>query len=57
MKKYMPDFTKQDYALIIEALERRQYSYMTGDKMFREYESLVNEMRRRSLSAVPWSTV
>ena len=57
MKKYMPDFTKQDYALIIEALERRQYSYMTVDKMFKEYESLVNEMRRRSLSAVPWSTV
>ena len=39
----MPDFTKQDYALIIEALERRQYSYMTGDKMFKEYESLVND--------------
>ena len=57
MKKYMPDFTKQDYALIIEALEWRQYSYMTGDKMFKEYESLANEMRRRSLSAVPWSTV
>ena len=57
MKRYMPDFTKQDYDLIIEALERRQYSYITGDKMFKEYQSLANEMRRRSLSAMLWSTI
>jgi|TARA_R100000027_G_scaffold19067_1_gene13773 hypothetical protein len=54
MSKYVPDFTKQDYVLIIEALEKRQHCYIAGDKMFNEYASLSDEMRRRMQGARSW---
>ena len=50
----MPDFSKKDYALIIGALERRQGNYITGDKMYNEYGDLIEELKRRSQSAVSW---
>tara|TARA_A100001035_G_C27381687_1_gene320291 strand:- start:228 stop:437 length:210 start_codon:yes stop_codon:yes gene_type:complete len=56
MTNYMPDFTKQEYVLIIEALEKRQHCYIAGDKMYKEYASLAIEMRRRMQNAVPWRT-
>jgi very-short-patch-repair endonuclease len=52
MIKYFPDFSCEDYKLIIEALEKRQHNYIAGDKMHNEYASLAGEMRRRSESAV-----
>ena len=54
MKTYFPDFTREDYKLIVEALEKRQHSYIAGDKMYNKYSSLAGEMRRRSESAVLW---
>jgi hypothetical protein len=54
MTKYMPDFTKEEYILIIEALEKRQHCFIAGDKMFNEYASLSQEMRRRMQSARAW---
>ena len=56
MTNYMPDFTKQEYVLIIEALEKRQHCYIAGDKMYKEYANLAIEMRRRMQTAVPWRT-
>ena len=54
MSKYVPDFTKQDYVLIIDALEKRQHCYIAGDRMFNEYASLSDEMRRRMQGARSW---
>ena len=54
MTNYMPDFSKQDYVLIIEALEKRQRCFIAGDKMYNEYASLSQEMRRRMQSARAW---
>jgi|TARA_B100000035_G_scaffold155894_1_gene132809 hypothetical protein len=52
--EFMPDFSKQDYKLIIDALKKRQTSYIAGDRMYKEYGKLINEMDRRQESAVPW---
>ena len=54
MTKFMPDFSKKDYALIIGALERRQGNYIPGDRMYNEYGDLIEELKRRSQSAVAW---
>ncbi len=54
MTNYMPDFSKQDYVLIIDALEKRQRCFIAGDKMYNEYASLSQEMRRRMQSARAW---
>ena len=54
MTNYMPDFSKQDYVLIIDALEKRQHCFIAGDKMYNEYASLSQEMRRRMQSARAW---
>jgi len=48
MKNYFPDFTREDYKLIVEALEKRQRNYIAGDKMYNKYASLAGEMRRQS---------
>ena len=52
MKNYFPDYTREDYKLIVEALEKRQHNYIAGDKMYNEYASLAGEIRRRSERAV-----
>jgi hypothetical protein len=54
MSKFMPDFSKKDYAVIIEALEYKQGHYVPGDKMYNEYGEIIVEMKRRSESAVAW---
>ena len=53
-KDYFPDFTKEDYRLIIDALEKRKTSYIAGDRMYGDYENLIKEMERRSSAAIPW---
>ena len=50
----MPDFSKQDYKLIIDALQKRQTNYIAGDRMYKEYGKLIVEMNRRHESAIPW---
>ena len=54
MTKFMPDFSQKDYAVIIGALEHRQGHYIPGDKMYTEYSDLIEELKRRSASAVAW---
>lgn len=50
----MPDFSKKDYAVIIDALEHKQGHYIPGDKMYNEYGEIIEEMKKRSQSAVAW---
>ena len=56
MTKFMPDFSKKDYAVIIEALEYKQRHYIPGDRMYNEYGDIIQELKRRSQSAVAWRT-
>tara|TARA_B100002019_G_scaffold74273_1_gene64218 strand:- start:448 stop:621 length:174 start_codon:yes stop_codon:yes gene_type:complete len=52
MIKFFPDFTQEDYALIVCALRQKQASYVVGDRMYKEYGDLIKEMNRRSMSAI-----
>lgn len=54
--KYMLGFTKQDYSLIIVALEEKQRRYIVGDRMYEEYGSLITELKRKKVSAIAWRT-
>tara|TARA_B100001094_G_scaffold216396_1_gene210512 strand:+ start:692 stop:862 length:171 start_codon:yes stop_codon:yes gene_type:complete len=54
MTKFMPDFSKTEYAVIIEALQYKQGHYIPGDRMYKEYEEIIEELKRRSQSAVAW---
>nr|BAR35403.1 hypothetical protein [uncultured Mediterranean phage uvMED] len=50
---------KEDYKLIIDALWKRQTCYIAGDRMFKEYGHLIEEMERRQSTAIPrrvWGT-
>ena len=44
---------QEDYKLIIDALWKRQRCFIAGDRMYKEYGSLINEMERRQSSAIP----
>lgn len=52
--KYMLGFTREDYFLMISALEEKQHKYIVGDRMYEEYGSLIKELYRRKESAIPW---
>ena len=54
MSNFMPDFSQKDYAVIIDALEYKQGHYIPGDRMYNEYGDIINELKRRSQSAVAW---
>ena len=54
MTKFMPDFSKKDYAVIIDALEYKQGHYIPGDRMYNEYAEIIEELKRRSQSAIAW---
>ncbi len=57
MIKFFPDFTQEDYALIVCALKQKQARYVVGDRMYKEYGDLIKEMNRRSMSAIIRRTV
>ena len=50
----MHDFSKTEYAVIIEALQYKQGHYIPGDRMHKEYKEIIEELKRRSQSAVAW---
>ena len=50
----MIDFSKKDYAVIIEALEYKQGHYIPGDRMYNEYQEIIEEFKKKSQSAVAW---
>ena len=57
MIKFFPDFTQEDYALIVCALQQKQARYVVGDRMYKEYGDIIKEMNRRSMSAIMRRTV
>jgi len=38
------DFTEEEQRMLAEALWRRQRCFISGDKMYRSYEKLLNEV-------------
>ena len=44
---------QEDYKLIIDALWKRQRCFIAGDRMYKEYGSLIDEMERRQSAAIP----
>ena len=54
MTNFMPDFSQKDYDLIINALEYKRGYYIHGDRVYNEYGQIIEEMKRRSQSAIAW---
>ena len=38
------DFTEEEQRMLAEAIWRRQRCFIAGDRMFKSYESLLNEV-------------
>ena len=52
--KKMENFTKYQYEMIIHAVEHRQSSYVVGDRMYNDYEEILNELRSKIMTALDW---
>ena len=48
----MPDFSKQDYDLIINAVDYRRSHYMVGDAFYNELSDIIIELEKRKEGAV-----
>ena len=46
--KLKPLYSDREYALILDALERRRTNFIAGDAMYKEYGPLIKEVERRS---------
>ena len=46
--KLKPLYSDREYALILDALERRRTNFIAGDAMYKEYGTLIKEVERRS---------
>jgi len=46
----MRTLTQDEYKLVLDALWKRQRCFIAGDRMFKEYESLIKEFENASLS-------
>tara|TARA_Y100000994_G_scaffold232909_1_gene220512 strand:- start:752 stop:934 length:183 start_codon:yes stop_codon:yes gene_type:complete len=52
MTKFMPDFSQQDYELMIDAIDYRRSHYMVGDAFYNELSEIIVELQRRKSGAV-----
>ena len=52
MTKFMPDFSQQDYELMINAIDYRRSHYMVGDAFYNELSEIIVELQRRKVGAV-----
>ena len=52
MTKFMPDFSKKDYELMIDAIDYRRSYYTVGDAFYNELSDIIAELERRKVSAV-----
>jgi len=43
-----PLYSDREYALILDALERRRTNFIAGDKMYKEYGALIKETEQKS---------
>ena len=46
--KLKPLYSDREYALILDALERRRTNFIAGDAMFKEYGALVKTIEKKS---------
>ena len=46
--KLKPLYSDREYALILDALERRRTNFIAGDRMFKEYGALVKTIEEKS---------
>ena len=46
----MRTLTKNEYKLVLDALWKRQRCFIAGDRMFKEYQKLIEEFENASLS-------
>ena len=46
--KLKPLYSDREYALILDALERRRTNFIAGDKMYKEYGALIKETEQKS---------
>jgi len=46
--KLKPLYSDREYALILDALERRRTNFIAGDAMFKEYGALVKTIEQKS---------
>ena len=47
MTKFMPDFSQQDYALMIDAIDYRRSHYTVGDAFYNELSDIIEELERK----------
>ena len=50
----MDNFTTYQYEMIIHAIEHRQASYVVGDKVYSDYDEILNELRNKIMTAIDW---
>ena len=50
----MNQFTDYQYALILDALEKRKIAFMVGDKMFNDYQEIINVIQTKKMTASDW---
>ena len=48
----MPDFSQQDYELMIDAIDYKRSHYMVGDAFYNELSEIIVELQRRKAGAV-----
>ena len=46
--KLKPLYSDREYALILDALERRRTNFIAGDAMYKEYGALIKETEEKS---------
>ena len=52
--KKMENLTKHQYEMIIHAIEYRQSSHVVGDRMYNHYKIILNELRKKIMTALDW---
>jgi hypothetical protein len=46
--KLKPLYSDREYALILDALERRRTNFIAGDAMYKEYGALIKATEKKS---------
>jgi len=50
----MKELTKHQIDIVIAALKLKQYNYLPGDRMYKEYEDILKILRTKNMTASDW---
>ena len=50
----MKELSKYQMDIVINALELKQYNYLPGDKMYKDYEDILKILRAKVMTASDW---